>query len=199
MKGSRMPYVGGNRGVCKIKIVNDKNELRWWKAGGCSMWVGSGVLGCLQNTAPVTLSRTQSRLNVNIVPARRQWSHCMQCLQWNHKKISLCFLVLDLVPNWKSHSTVIVLVLLCVHAWHHLLVVVCAFVSPKHDSAWHLQWDRVEDNWCVLLAPGTRRATKQITGSPNGQRSNFHYVLQIEPLAINIRIALDKFQSKHLR
>ena len=34
------------------------------------MWVGSGVLGCLQNTAPVTLSRTQSRLNVNIILAK---------------------------------------------------------------------------------------------------------------------------------
>ena len=152
------------------------------------MWVGSGVLGCLQNTAPVTLSRTQSRLNVNIILVKKTMI-TLQCLQWNRKKISLCFWVVDLeiaffFLTWKSHSTVIVLVLLRVHARLHLLVVVCAFVSPKHDSAQHLQWDRAEDNW--LLAPGTRRATKQITGSPNGQRSNCHNMLQIEPLAINI-------------
>ena len=45
----------------------------------------------------------------------------LQCLQWNHKKISLCFWVVDLeiaffFQTWKSHSTVIVLVLLRVHA-----------------------------------------------------------------------------------
>ena len=39
------------------------------------MWVGSGVLGCLQNTAPVTLSRTQSRLNVNIILAKKNNDH----------------------------------------------------------------------------------------------------------------------------
>ena len=168
------------------------------------MWVGSGVLGCLQNTAPVTLSRTQSRLNVNIILVKKTMI-TLQCLQWNRKKISLCFWVVDLeiaffFRTWKSHSTVIVLVLLCVHPGFHLLVVVYAFVSPKHDSAKHLQWDGVEDNWCVLLAPGTRRATKQITGSPIGQRSSFHYLLQIEAQAIiDIRIALDKFQRKHSR
>ena len=45
----------------------------------------------------------------------------LQCLQWTRKKISLCFWVVDLeiaffFQTWKSHSTVIVLVLLRVHA-----------------------------------------------------------------------------------
>ena len=52
-----------------IFIMNNSKDEE--EAGKCSMWVGSGVLGCLQNTAPVTLSRTQSRLNVSIILAKK--------------------------------------------------------------------------------------------------------------------------------
>ena len=166
------------------------------------MWVGSGVLGCLQNTAPVTLSRTQSRLNVNIILAKKNNDHtAMFAMKPQKDKFVL-------LGSWPWISVLIVKITFNSYC---ACVTVCSSWASSPCGGLCLcvsqTWLRLassmrprEDNWCVLLAPGTRRATKQITGSPNGQRSNFHYLLHIEAQAIiNIRIALDKFQSKHSR